>query len=108
MPEIPAPMMSTSTCSVWFMSQWLRSADRHPRSEVPNFRYPMVQFAPQFYAGVMAWKPPSPRVQDLIRQCAQIVLNPRQEWLDEFDAAVLAASPAIASDPELAGAVVRS
>ncbi|MGA5542751.1 PucR family transcriptional regulator [Mycobacterium sp. NPDC051198] len=56
----------------------------------------------------MAWKPPSPRVQDLIRQCAQIVLNPRQEWLEEFDAAVLAASPAIASDPELAGAVVRS
>lgn len=68
----------------------------------------MVQIAPQIYAGAMAWKPPSPRVQDLIRQCAQIVLNPRQEWLDEFDAAVLAASPAIASDPELAGAVVRS
>lgn len=68
----------------------------------------MVQFAPQIYPGVMAWKPPSPRAQDLIRQCAQIVLNPRQEWLDEFDAAVLAASPAIASDPELAGAVVRS
>ncbi|MCV7004199.1 Rv1453 family transcriptional regulator [Mycolicibacterium alvei] len=56
----------------------------------------------------MVWQPPSQRVQDLIRQCAQIVINPRQEWLDAFDAAVLAASPTIASDPELAGAVIRS
>lgn len=56
----------------------------------------------------MVWQLPSQRVQDLIRQCAQIVLNPRPEWLDEFDAAVLAASPTIASDPELAAAVVRS
>lgn len=56
----------------------------------------------------MVWQPPSPRVQDLIRQCAQIVLNPRPDWLDEFDSAVLAASATIASDPELAAAVVRS
>ncbi|CRZ18250.1 transcriptional regulatory protein [Mycolicibacterium neworleansense] len=68
----------------------------------------MVHFAPQIYAGLMVWHPPSQRVRDLIRQCAHIVLNPRQEWLDEFDAAVLAASPTIASDPELAAAVVRS
>ncbi|MDV3124301.1 PucR family transcriptional regulator [Mycobacterium sp. 21AC1] len=56
----------------------------------------------------MDWSPPSPRVADLIRQCAQIVVNARPEWLEELDRAVLAASPAIASDPELAGAVSRS
>ncbi|WKG02135.1 CdaR family transcriptional regulator [Mycolicibacterium sp. HK-90] len=56
----------------------------------------------------MAWQPPSPRVRDLIRQCAQLVVNPRQDWLDEFDTAVLAASPEISSDPELAAAIVRS
>lgn len=68
----------------------------------------MVHFAPWLYAGVMAWQPPSPRVRDLIRQCAQIVVNPRQDWLDEFDTAVLAANPEISSDPELAAAIVRS
>lgn len=56
----------------------------------------------------MEWKAPSPRVRELIRHCAQIVVNPRPEWLDEFDAAVLAASPMIAADPELAAAVSRS
>ena len=49
----------------------------------------------------MAWKQPSPPVQDLIRQCAQRVVNPRPEWLEELDATVLAASPALAADPEL-------
>ena len=53
----------------------------------------------------MAWKQPSPPVQDLIRQCAQRVVNPRPEWLEELDATVLAASPALAADPELAAAV---
>lgn len=56
----------------------------------------------------MDWERPSPRIRDLIRQCAQIVVNPRPEWLDELDRAVLAASPAIASDPELAAAVSAS
>lgn len=56
----------------------------------------------------MADELPSPRVRDLIRQCAQIVVNARAEWLDELDRAVLAASPAIAADPELAAAVSRS
>lgn len=51
---------------------------------------------------------PSPPVRELIRQCAQVVINPRPEWLEEFDAAVLGASPAIAADPELAAAVSRS
>ncbi len=54
------------------------------------------------------WKRPSPRVRELIRQCAQRVVNPRPEWLAELDAAVLAASPAIAGDPELAAAITAS
>ncbi|MDR3662678.1 MAG: PucR family transcriptional regulator [Mycobacterium sp.] len=51
---------------------------------------------------------PSPHVRELIRQCAQIVVNARPEWLDELDRAVLAANPAVAGDPELAAAVSRS
>ena len=51
---------------------------------------------------------PSPAVRELIRQCAQIVVNARPEWLDELDTTVLAGSPAIAADPELAAAVSRS
>ncbi|MUL78091.1 CdaR family transcriptional regulator [Mycolicibacterium sp. CBMA 226] len=51
---------------------------------------------------------PSPQVRDLIRQCAQVVVNAPVEWLDELDRAVLGANPAIASDPELAAAVSRS
>ncbi|KQH79294.1 transcriptional regulator [Mycobacterium gordonae] len=56
----------------------------------------------------MSWKRPSEPVRELIRQCAQITVNPRAEWLEELDAEVLAASPAIAADPELAAAVSRS
>ncbi|OBK18492.1 Rv1453 family transcriptional regulator [Mycobacterium asiaticum] len=56
----------------------------------------------------MRWKRPSAPVRELIRQCAQITVNPRAEWLDELDAEVLAASPPIAADPELAAAVSRS
>ncbi|OBI95773.1 PucR family transcriptional regulator [Mycobacterium asiaticum] len=56
----------------------------------------------------MPWKRPSEPVRELIRQCAQITVNPRAEWLDELDAEVLAASPQIAADPELAAAVSRS
>ncbi|MBI2701433.1 MULTISPECIES: PucR family transcriptional regulator [Mycobacterium] len=56
----------------------------------------------------MSWKLPSEPVRELIRQCAQITVNPRAEWLEELDAEVLAASPAIAADPELAAAVSRS
>ncbi|MUL66759.1 transcriptional regulator [Mycobacterium sp. CBMA 234] len=51
---------------------------------------------------------PSPQVRELIRQCAQVVVNAPPEWLDELDHAVLGANPAIASDPELAAAVSRS
>lgn len=56
----------------------------------------------------MAEELPSPRVRELIRQCAQITVNARPEWLDELDEAVLGANPAIAADPELAAAVSRS
>lgn len=69
----------------------------------------MVHSAPLLYRVRMAWNPPSPRVRELIRQCAQIVVNARPEWLDELDRAVLAAAnPVIAADPELAAAVSRS
>lgn len=56
----------------------------------------------------MSWRLPSAPVRELIRQCAQITVNARPEWLDELDAAVLGASPIIAADPELAAAVSRS
>lgn len=51
---------------------------------------------------------PSAQVRELIRQCAQVVVNAPAEWLDELNRAVLGANPAIASDPELAAAVSRS
>ena len=51
---------------------------------------------------------PGDRLRELIRQCAQIVVNPRLEWLAELDRAVLAANPDIASDPELATAISLS
>jgi DNA-binding PucR family transcriptional regulator len=56
----------------------------------------------------MTSKHASARVRELIRQCAQIIVNAPPEWLDELDSAVLGANPAIAADPELAGAVSRS
>lgn len=56
----------------------------------------------------MTWSRPSAPVRDLIRQSAQIIVSAPPEWLDELDAAVLGANPAIAADPELAGAVSRS
>ena len=56
----------------------------------------------------MAWKRPSPRVAELIRQCAHIVVNAPAEWLDEIDRAMLAASPEIREDPVLAASVTRS
>jgi len=56
----------------------------------------------------MTWRRPSARVRELIRQCAQIIVNAPPEWLEELDTAVLGANPAIAADPDLAGAVSRS
>ncbi|GIF66848.1 hypothetical protein Ais01nite_48830 [Asanoa ishikariensis] len=58
----------------------------------------------------MSWDPPSPRVRELIRQGAEIALNPRPEWLAEIDAATLAgeARRAIAADPVLAAATRRT
>jgi DNA-binding PucR family transcriptional regulator len=37
-----------------------------------------------------------------------MIVNARQEWLDELDSAVLGANPTIAADPELAAAVSHS
>ncbi|MEU6577545.1 PucR family transcriptional regulator [Streptomyces sp. NPDC046805] len=56
------------------------------------------------------WKPPSPRVRDLIRQGAEIALNPRPEWLDELDAATLSgqAQQPVAADPVLAAGTRRT
>ena len=68
----------------------------------------MVHLAPSLYPGPMTWKRPSAQVRQLIRQGAQIIVNAPPEWLDELDAAVLGSNPAIAADPELAGAVSRS
>jgi len=58
----------------------------------------------------MSWDPPSPRVRELIRQGAEIALNPRPEWLAEIDAATLAgeARRPIAGDPVLAAATRRT
>ncbi|ORB85742.1 transcriptional regulator [Mycobacterium kansasii] len=56
----------------------------------------------------MVWQRPSPRVCELIRQGARIVLNTPSDWLDEYDRATMAAHPAIAEDPVLAAATRRS
>lgn len=56
----------------------------------------------------MVWQRPSPRVRELIRQGARIVLDAPQEWLDEFDRATMAANPSVAEDPVLAEAARRS
>ena len=56
----------------------------------------------------MPSKRPPARVRELIRQAAQITANPRPEWMQELDDAVLGANPVIAADPELAAAVSRS
>jgi DNA-binding PucR family transcriptional regulator len=56
----------------------------------------------------MTSKRPSARVRELIRRAAQITANPRPEWMQELDDAVLGANPVIAADPELAAAVSRS
>ncbi|MDT8912563.1 PucR family transcriptional regulator [Amycolatopsis sp. PS_44_ISF1] len=58
----------------------------------------------------MSWELPSPRIRELIRQGAEIALNPPPEWLAELDEATLA-SPAmvpIAGDPVLAAGTRRT
>ncbi|SEE34021.1 DNA-binding transcriptional regulator, PucR family [Streptomyces sp. 2231.1] len=60
--------------------------------------------------GAMSWKTPSPRVRELIRQGAEIALNPPAEWLAELDAATLTgqARQQIAADPVLAAGTRRT
>lgn len=58
----------------------------------------------------MTWEPPSPRVRELMRRGAQIVLDPPAAWLAELDAATLSGPQRaqIAEDPVLAGATRRA
>ncbi|MFF0200864.1 PucR family transcriptional regulator [Streptomyces sp. NPDC005017] len=58
----------------------------------------------------MSWSAPSPRIRSLIRQGAEIALNPRPEWLAELDAATLAGETRkpIAADPVLSAGMRRA
>ena len=62
----------------------------------------------------LSWDPPSPRVRELIRQGAEIALNPRPEWLAEIDAATLGAaavgreSPATRCSPRRCAGATRA
>ena len=61
-----------------------------------------------FYALAMTWTAPNARVKDLIRQGAEVVLNPPVEWLAQLDSSVSAANPIVSADPELAAAGRRT
>jgi DNA-binding PucR family transcriptional regulator len=56
------------------------------------------------------WPPPSPRVRELIRRGAELVLRAPPEWLVEIDDATLgtAAMQEVADDPVLAAATRRT
>jgi DNA-binding PucR family transcriptional regulator len=57
----------------------------------------------------MTWEPPSPRVRELMRKGAQLVLDPAPAWLAELDAATLSGPQRqIAEDPVLAAATRRA
>lgn len=58
----------------------------------------------------MPWDPPSPRVRELIRSGARIVLDPPGDWLEELDEATMSGPhrAQIAADPTLAGAIRRA
>lgn len=57
-----------------------------------------------------AWPTPSPRVQELFRQGAEVVMNRRAEWIEDLHAAALSGSQmrAIAEDPVLRDGVRRT
>lgn len=58
----------------------------------------------------MDWELPPPRIRELIRQGAQVALDPPAEWLEELDRATLAGEPMkpIAEDPVLNAATRRT
>ncbi|HEX8869624.1 MAG TPA: PucR family transcriptional regulator [Lentzea sp.] len=58
----------------------------------------------------MSWERPSRRVRELIRQGAEIALDPPEEWLAELDAATLSGTHRlqVAEDPVLAAALRRT
>lgn len=62
------------------------------------------------YRERMPWPTPSPRVQELIRQGAEIALNVPEEWMADLDAVTLSgeARSQIADDPVLAEATRRT
>ncbi|MCO5397517.1 PucR family transcriptional regulator [Ralstonia soli] len=57
-------------------------------------------------SGRTSWPLPSPRVQELIRQGAEIALNVQAAWLQELDQ-VNVASSEVMSDPVVAAAIRR-
>ena len=59
-------------------------------------------------SGPRGWERPSPRVRELIRQGAELVLHAPPEWLAEIDEATLAVEPVIAGDPVLTAATRRT
>lgn len=58
----------------------------------------------------MEWPSPSERTRELMRQGAEVVLNFRDEWLEELQEATLAADStrAVADDPVLRAASLRT
>jgi DNA-binding PucR family transcriptional regulator len=56
------------------------------------------------------WPTPSPRVRELIRRGAEVVLNPPAEWVEELQAAAVGSvgTEAIAEDPALSEGSRRS
>jgi DNA-binding PucR family transcriptional regulator len=58
----------------------------------------------------VSWDPPSPRVRELIRRGAEVVLHPQEQWLAELDEATLSGPnrEEIAGDPVLAAGIRRT
>ena len=54
------------------------------------------------------WPPPSPRIQDLLRRGAELVLHVPEEWLSELDQAGRTHDSAMDDDPVLAAAARRA
>src|SRR6266567_1897583 len=109
MPEIPAPTTSTSSVSVSEaivdMGSSSQCEARYSRGTLHHKLGIMQQDAQR-----VSWEPPSERVRELIREGAQIVLDPPAAWLGELDAATLSGRQRsqIAEDPVLAAATRRA
>ena len=123
MPEMPAPTISTSTCSmlvgrgvVDIRASPARGVggvlvasiigERVAAHEVKMHQSDVyiVQTAP------VEWERPSDRIRELIRHGAELVLNAQSDWLEELDQATLSAANVeeLAADPVLNVATRRS